>query len=227
MTLLTVAAVVLLLAGTAGWYLSRGSSAHPRPPVAVPRPPVPTAAAPADLPKPELGVDARPAPPTAPPAEPTPAPKPAAPKRFAVQFSSIPTATLYVDDRLIGPSLPARRVELDEGAHKYRFEAPGFPAYEHTVRVGEGGAPPIAYQFPVGSLALQTDPSWIGASIIVDGKYKATVQSASEQVRLAPGHHRLILLREGFQPANREVEIEKGDEVKWAPAPAVPLEAGG
>ncbi|HTO86513.1 MAG TPA: serine/threonine-protein kinase [Thermoanaerobaculia bacterium] len=227
LTLLAAAAVVLLLAGAAGWYLSRGRAAEPRPLVAVPKPAAPTVAPAAELPKPELGVDARPAAPTAPPAEPTPVPKPAAPKRFAVQFSSIPTATLYVDDRLIGPSLPARRVELDEGTHKYRFEAPGFPAYEHTVRVGDSGAPPIAYQFPVGSLALQTDPSWIGASIIVDGKYKATVQSASEQVRLAPGHHRVILLREGFKPANREVEIEKGDEVSWAPSPAVPLETGG
>jgi len=221
-------AAALLLAAAAGWYLSRGRVAEPKAAVAVSKPvAAPTAAPPAELPKPELGVDARPPAPTAPPAEPTPVPKPAAPKRFAVQFSSIPSATLYVDDRLIGPSLPAKRVELEEGAHKYRFETPGFPIYEHTVRVGENGASPIAYQFPVGSLALQTDPSWIGASIIVDGKYKATVQSASERVRLPPGNHRVILLREGFQPANREVVIEKGGEVNWAPSPAVPLETGG
>ena len=145
----------------------------------------------------------RPLPPAA--AE-TPAPtaKPAAPKRFAVQFSSIPPSTLSVDGNVIGPSVPARRVELEEGTHRYKFEATGLPPHEQTFKVGPNGAAPIAYQFPIGSLVLQTDPTWIGASIIVDGKYKATVQSATERVRLSPGTHRIIVLREGFQPANRE-----------------------
>jgi hypothetical protein len=144
-----------------------------------------------------------------------------------VQFSSIPPSTLSVDGRVIGPSVPAQRVELEEGSHRYKFEAPGLPPYEQTFRVGSSGAPPVAYQFPVGTLVLQTDPSWIGASIIVDGKYKATVQSASERVRLSPGTHRVIVLREGFAPASREISIEKGADLPWAPSPAVPLDTGG
>jgi serine/threonine-protein kinase len=230
--------VAVVLAGATGWILTRGRTAPP--PAAAPAP-VPTkgalhppAAVPAELPKPELGVDAKPAAPTAAPAPapaaaeaPAPTAKPAAPKRFAVQFSSIPPSTLSVDGRLIGPSVPARRVELEEGTHRYKFEAPGMPTHEETFKVGPSGAPPIAYQFPIGSLVLQTDPSWIGASIIVDGKYKATVQSATERVRMPPGTHRIIVLREGFRPANREVSIEKGSEVPWSPGPAVPIEPGG
>jgi hypothetical protein len=227
-----VAVVALALAAVAGWLVSRGRSTAPAPaPAAAP---APTAATPSDLPTPELGVDARPqaAPGAAPPPAaaaraPTSPPKPAAPRRHAVQFSSIPPSTLSVDGRVIGPSVPAQRVELEEGAHRYRFEVSGLPPYEQGFRVGPNGAPPVAYQFPVGTLIVQSDPTWIGASVIVDGKYKATVQSGVERLRLAPGSHHVILLREGFQPANREVTIDKGSEVSWAPAPAAPLQTGG
>jgi serine/threonine-protein kinase len=227
-----VAAGILLAGGAAWYFLGREK---PLPAVAVPPPAaVPTAAATAaaELPTPEIGVDARPPTPVPPtPAPPTPAPteapRPPEPRRFQVQFSSIPPSTLYVDGKLIGPSVPAKRLELEEGIHRYRFEAPGLPPYEQKFKVGPNGAPPVAYQFPVGTLVLQTDPSWIGASIIVDGKYKATVQTGSERLRLPPGIHRIIVLREGFTPATREVSIQNGGEVVWAPAPAVPIETGG
>ena len=222
---------VLVVAAAAAYLATRERpaarpAAAPPPPAVVPTsaPALPTA--PADLPKPEIGVDAKPAPAAA-PAIPTAAPKPAAPRRFAVQFSSIPPSTLSVDGKTIGSSVPAQRVELEEGTHRYRFEASGLPTYDGTLKVGSSGAPPVAYQFPVGTLVFQADPSWIGAAIIVDGKYKATVQSASGRVRLAPGAHRVIVLREGFQPATREVTIEKGAEVNWAPPAAVPIEPGG
>ena len=234
-----VAAIAVALAGVGGWLLTRSRANAPErqtaPPAAAEAPTAPPAAA-AELPAPELGVDAKPAavptaappPATAPAATPVPEPtRPAAHKKYTVQFSSIPPATLSVDGRVIGPSVPAQRVELEEGTHRYKFEASGLPAYEQSFKVGSSGVGPIAYQFPVGTLVLQTDPSWIGAAIIVDGKYKATVQSGTERVRLAPGAHRLIVLREGFQPANRELSIEKGAEVPWQPGPAVPIETGG
>ncbi len=235
--LIGVAVVAVALAGAGAWFLSRGRTASapsPAPvPAQAPAAAAPTAAAPSDLPTPVLGVDAKPGVPTAAPPPPaaaeTPVPtaKPAAPKRFAVQFSSIPPSTLSVDGRVIGPSVPARRVELEEGTHRYKFEATGLPTHEETFKVGPNGAAPIAYQFPIGSLVLQTDPTWIGASIIVDGKYKATVQSATERVRLSPGTHRIIVLREGFRPENREISVEQGAEVPWSPGPAVPIEPGG
>jgi eukaryotic-like serine/threonine-protein kinase len=225
-------AVAVIATGGAAWYLLHGGRASPPPaPAARVTAPPAAPAVPADLPTPELGVDARAEktavpPPTAAPA-PTAVPRPAAPKKFTVQFSSIPPATLFVDGRQIGPSVPAQRVELEEGTHKYRFEAPGLPTHEQTLKVGASGSPPVAYQFPVGSLLLQTDASWNGAAIIVDGKYKASVQSESSRVRLSPGAHRIIVLREGYQPANRELKIEKGGEVSWSLPPAVPIDQGG
>ena len=230
--LLASIAVLIVAAGAA--YIATRRRPAPAPAAAPPPQVVPTSApalptVPAELPKPEIGVDAKAAPTAAPAAAivPTSPPKPAPPRRFAVQFSSIPPATLSVDGRTIGPSVPAQRVELEEGTHRYRFEAKGLPTFDGTLKVTASGAPPVAYQFPIGSLVLQADPSWIGASIIVDGKYKATVQSATERVRLAPGSHRLIVLREGFRPATREITIEKGADVTWAPPAAVPVDAGG
>jgi serine/threonine-protein kinase len=233
-TMMILSVAALALAGAGIWFATQQKpTVRVLPALPAPRTAAP-ATAPADLPTPEIGVDAKqptavPAPPTsvptaAPATEPT---KPPPPRRFTVQFSSIPPSTLYVDGRLIGPSVPAQRVELEEGTHRYRFEASGLPTHEQTLRVGPNGVAPIAYQFPIGSLVLQTDTSWIGASIIVDGKYKATVQSGTERVRLPPGLHRVIVLREGFHPANREITIEKGADVNWSPGPAVPLDAGG
>jgi hypothetical protein len=236
-TMILVAGVAVVVAAGAAWYLSRGRAASvPAPPAA----PTAAAAAPSsspasvagapELPKPEVGVDARP--PTAvpvPTAVPTEAPptRPPVARKFAVQFSSIPPATLSVDGRVIGPSVPAQRVELEEGTHRYKFEASGLPTYEQTIKVGSNGAPPVNYQFSIGSLVLKTDPTWIGASIIVDGKYKATVSAATERVRLPPGTHRVIVLREGFRPANREITIEKGADLPWSLEPAVPIDGGG
>ena len=69
----------------------------------------------------------------APPAAPE---KPAVARKFKVQFSSVPVATLSVDGRTIGPSIPARTHPLDEGEHTVRFEAKGFPPHERKFQVG-------------------------------------------------------------------------------------------
>ena len=45
-------------------------------------------------------------------------------------------------------------------------------------------------------------------------------------LKLSPGTHRVILIREGFKPANQEVSIEKGKEERWVPSPATSLELG-
>ena len=49
----------------------------------------------------------------------------AATAKYRIQFSSIPVATLSVDGRQIGPSIPAKTVELAEGTHRVRFAAEG------------------------------------------------------------------------------------------------------
>jgi len=196
--------------------------------------------APAELPKPEIGVDAAPgalpthapaaadAPPAAPPAESpagsaTAAPEPQKlPARFPVQLSSIPSATIYVDDRKIGPSVPAKTIELAEGAHEVRFEGDGL-AHRERLTVGPGGPNRLHHTFSIGYLVIQAGPSWQGASVIVDGKYKATLSGAP--VKLPAGTYSVTLHRAEFQPVTTRITIPKGRETVWTPAPAVSVES--
>ena len=188
-----------------------------------PAPAVPTAA-----PETLAASQAAAAAPQPPPAAAAPAPeKPGAPaKKFRVQFSSVPVATLSIDGKKIGPSVPARTVQLEEGTHTVRFEAKGFPAHERTIKVG---APPaesrVHYQFPVSMLVVEA-PAWAGARLLVDGKYRGTLPEAS-RVKLPPGSYNVTLSREGVSPVTEKIKVPEGAEKTWSPPPPSPAAPGG
>ncbi|MEP6801689.1 MAG: protein kinase [Acidobacteriota bacterium] len=196
-----------------------GRSSGPRPAAE------PVLTAPIAFPSPQLGRDAVPAAPTAvpipaaaKPAEPAavPAPEPARPaRRFPVQFSSIPSATLYVDGRKVGPSIPARTVELTQGAHQVRFEGAGLPRYQKDFQVGSSGAAPIAYRFPIGALVIEA-PAWSGATVLIDSKFHG-VLSGALTVSLPSGTHKITLSRAGWNPHTAEVAIPEGEKKTWSP----------
>ena len=222
-------AVAVLMMGRRG-----GSAEAP-----VPSPPAaeakaePEAGAAIDFPEPQLGSE--PGKPSAPPAAARPepekppagsgAPPDAAPAKFRVQFSSIPVATLSVDGREIGPSIPAKTVELAEGTHRVRFTAEGLAPYERTFQVGAKESKTIAYQFPVGYLVIKPDPAWAGASVIIDGKYRGSLPQAS-RIRLPKGGYNVTLHREGFQPATQQITIPERGEVPWTPPAPVAVDQG-
>ncbi|MFN2387766.1 MAG: PEGA domain-containing protein, partial [Thermoanaerobaculia bacterium] len=198
-------------------------AARPEEPPRVAPPPVATAV---ELPQPELGVDA-PAPTAVPAvAQPTPAPEAAeatrAPSRFPVQISSVPSATIFVDGREIGASVPAKSVELTEGSHEVRLQGDGI-SHTQRIRVGPGGVARFHHAFPIGYLVIRADDSWAGASVIVDGKYRATLSEAP--IRLVAGPHSVTLHRADYQPASTRLEIPRGRETSWSPSPAVPVDA--
>jgi serine/threonine-protein kinase len=228
------AAVGVAAIAVAVLMLGRGGSAEK------PAPPPPAAAAPAssaepavEFPEPQLGSE--PGSPNAPPAAarpgaekppaPSDAPPAAAPAKFRIQFSSIPVATLSVDGREIGPSIPAKTVELSEGTHRVRFAAEGIPPYERAFTVGPKESKTIAYTFPVGYLVITADPSWAGASIIIDGKYRGSLPQAS-RLRLPKGSYNVTLHREGFQPVTQQVNVPERGEVPWTPPPAIAVDQG-
>ena len=222
--------VGIVAIGVAGFLLLSQRRAGPALPTAE-RPAPPPLATAGELPNPELGVDA---PPGAPPAAPavqeaaTPPPaeatQPARPVRYAVQISSVPAATIFVDGRDIGTSVPARKIELSEGVHDVRLQGDGI-AHSQKIRVGPGGVDRLHHTFPVGFLVIRADPSWAGASVIVDGKYRATVSNAP--IRLVAGAHSVTLHRAEYQPASTQIQIPAGREAVWEPSPAVPVESGG
>jgi serine/threonine-protein kinase len=239
-TRITILAALLVL-GVAGAEIYRLLSRQPEtvapPPVSVVPTPVRQPTASLEFPEPRLGVGeaakAAPAPPpvaTAAVAElPTPAPtaapeKPAPPRTFKIQFSSVPVATLSIDGKVIGPSIPARTVTLPEGEHAVRFEAKGFPAHERKFEVGPKSDPRIHYQFPVSMLVIEA-PLWSGASVLVDGKYRGRLPDDAH-VRLAPGTYTVTLSREGMNPVSEKLKVDEGAQQTWTP-PAPSPSTGG
>jgi eukaryotic-like serine/threonine-protein kinase len=237
-----IAVAAVAVAGIAAFlYLSRGrSEAPPAPPAAAAKGAEKAAI---EFPEPQLGKEPnvpRPAPAAvkpkaqappqdasgreAPPASaPPPVSAPASKRR--IQFSSIPVATLYVDGKEIGPSIPARTLELAEGTHRVRFEADGLEAYQHDFKVGPKESNTIAYQFPVGYLVIKADPSWAGASVIIGGKYKGSLPQAS-RLRMPKGTYSVTLHREGFQPVTQQITVPERGETPWTPPAALAVDQG-
>jgi serine/threonine protein kinase len=221
-----VAAVVVLLAagGGAAWYLTRQ---EPHAILPSPPPSIPTAAAPvttpSSFPQPVVGVDAAAAEPTKPKVEPTPAPPPP-PKKFSVQFSSVPMATFYVDGQKIGPSVPARTLQLTEGTHTARFEAPGLETGEERFEVGPRGTARVNYLFPIGTLVINS-PAWVGANVLIDGKFRG-VLVGEKRFRMKAGSYRVTLSREGVNPVTELVTIPDGGSKSWTPPPPTAIAPG-
>jgi serine/threonine protein kinase len=235
-----IAIAAVAVAGIVAYlYLVRGRAASPTvaPPAAETR--GSGAATPIEFPEPQLGKEpgketnasksAAPAPPKA-VAQPAPAaaaapPPAAATAKHRVQFSSIPVATLFVDGKQVGPSIPAKTMELAEGTHHVRFEADGLATYQREFKVGAKETNRVAYQFPVGYLVIKADPQWAGAAVIIGGKYKGSLPQASK-LRLPKGSYSVTLHREGFQPVTQEITVAERGETPWAPPPPVAVEQG-
>jgi serine/threonine protein kinase len=234
-----IAVAAVVVAGIAVFfYLNRGKSPEtvvPKPPAAAPKT---EASAPVEFPEPQLGADAKKGVPAA-PAEPKAsareiAPAPAAPPAEApppavakhrVQFSSIPVATLSVDGKHIGPSIPAKSLELSDGTHRVRFEADGLEPYTREFKVGPKESNTIAYQFPVGYIVINADAAWAGAAVIIGGKYKGSLPQAS-RLRMPKGTYSVTLHREGFQPVTQQITVPERGESPWAPPPPVAVDQG-
>jgi len=141
--------------------------------------------------------------------------EPAKPRSYKVQFSSIPLATLFVDGKRIGPSIPAQVVELPQGKHTLRFESPDLPAYEKQFTVGAEGSPPIAYRFPVGVIVINS-PAWAGANVLIDSKFKG-ILIGEKSFPVPVGSHRVTLSREGVNPYTGEVTVSDGEKKTFSP----------
>ncbi|HTY41396.1 MAG TPA: serine/threonine-protein kinase [Thermoanaerobaculia bacterium] len=246
-TRLTILAALLIL-GVAGAEIYRllnrepAAAAKPAPaPAATAHPPVPTAAL--EFPEPKLGegeaakAASAPMPTAAPPAAPAAAPaaaappapappaeKPAPAKKYRIQFSSVPVATLSVDGKVVGPSVPARSLMLDEGEHTVRYEAKGFPVHERKFTVGPKSEDRIHYQFPVSMLVIEA-PQWAGANVLVDGKFRGTLPG-SAHLPLAAGTYTVTLSREGMNPATERITVTEGAPKTWTAPPPSPASPG-
>jgi hypothetical protein len=234
-----IAVAAVAVAGIVAYlYLARGRAGAPAAPAPAAQAAGNAASAPIEFPEPQLGKEPGKGsnaskPPPAPAkvlpqaAAPVAAalPPAAATAKHRVQFSSIPVATLFVDGKQVGPSIPAKTMELAEGTHHVRFEADGLETYQREFKVGAKETNRVAYQFPVGYLVIKADSQWAGAAVIIGGKYKGSLPQASK-LRLPKGSYSVTLHREGFQPVTQQITVAERGETPWAPPPPVAVEQG-
>jgi hypothetical protein len=96
-----------------------------------------------------------------------------------------------------------------------RIEPPRPEGAEPPVESAEPGAEPEAPSAaprrepgaPGGDVRLRVRPH--DATVYVDGEYRGTAR-ALHALRLTPGRHRVELVRPGFQPLERDFEVEAG-----------------
>jgi serine/threonine protein kinase len=233
---ITAAAVILAAGAGAFWYLNQQKAPAKTPPVPAPAvsaaPAAPPVVTPAVFPQPVVGVDAASPVPTpraagqsAATANPEPPAQPKAARKYPVQFSSVPMATFSVDGQEIGPSVPARTLQLPEGPHTARFEAPGLDAGIERFTVGPRGVDRVNYMFPVGTLSINA-PAWSGANVLIDNKFKG-VLVGEKRFQLKAGTYRVTLSREGVNPVTEQVTIPQGGNTSWNPPPPTPNAPGG
>ncbi len=85
-----------------------------------------------------------------------------------------------------------------------RPEGGAEPQAEAAAPRAEGAPPPGE---PRGAVRLRIRPE--DATVYVDGDYRGSAR-ALRSLRLPPGHHRVELVRPGFQPLEKEFDVESG-----------------
>ncbi len=103
------------------------------------------------------------------------------------------------------PAAPEAGIELPrpEGAE------PHAEAAEPRAEAGEARSsePRAPMAEPQGAVRLRVRPE--DATVYVDGDYRGSAH-ALPGLRLAPGHHRVQLVRPGYQPLEKEFDVEAG-----------------
>jgi serine/threonine-protein kinase len=230
--------VAVLLAGAAAFYWFKVRPAQTAGGAAsVPAATAPVTTAPAAPPPPapapsaatssaEPAATAAAAKPSEPPApqkksEETAAKKPAeeaAPARkYAVNFSTTPNATLSIDGKEIGDTVPRQTVRLEEGSHRLRFDLEDGTEYTESFKVGKGEKDTFFHSFPVGSILITAAPEWKGAKVLVDGRTRGRIPS--NPLIVSPGAHEIAISAEGIPPILKTITVQAGkrEELHIAP----------
>jgi hypothetical protein len=104
------------------------------------------------------------------------------------------------------------KVRLEKGESKPPTPAAAPPepaAAPPEPRRPESPEPPAAGfeapRAPTGGVRLQVEPR--DATVYVDGEYRGSARELPD-LRLAAGHHRVEVVRPGFQPLEKEIDVE-------------------
>ncbi len=127
-----------------------------------------------------------------------------------VTLQSTPAgADIYSSDTLIGQT-PAT-VELLEGTHQLSVKAAGYKRWQQQVDIEAGKAQrftDITLSKADGLINVTSSPS--EASVTVNGKFYGTTPL---ELALTPNTpHQVLLFKDGYQPANKTLQITSGEE---------------
>ena len=218
--LIATLAVVLLAAAAGGLYMWRtrqaeNAAANPAPappsaavPAAPPRPsaatppPLEAAASPADL-----------ASPAAVPPSPAPTPTTAVLKIVTTPAG----ATVELDGKALDGETPTSVEKLDPGDHSVVITKSGYRTDKRTTTLEAGKQRLLAVVLTraVATATIDVSSTPPGADIEVDGK--PAPQPTPAQVPVSPGTHVVVVRKQGFQPAEANVNLQAGEKYKFAP----------
>lgn len=126
----------------------------------------------------------------------------------------LPGAQLVIDDQPIAKTPLPQSLTLTPGTHKIELRREGYATARQDLTLGDGASAEIALEPEEdkgalasvgGSLAL--DISEPQAVVRIDGKDRGVYGGA---YRLAKGPHRVAIERGGFEPFERDVDVEAG-----------------
>lgn len=137
-------------------------------------------------------------------------------KKLKVEIDSRPSgAQIYVDDLQSDPIgvTPLRDKKLAPGVYTLIFKKDGYETEYEQVRVKKGRTKIVVDldRITAASIEVLADKSLArrltGARVLVDGKYQGELPLNAE---LSPGSHLVEVTKEGFEPFEQWIELDKG-----------------
>jgi len=147
-----------------------------------------------------------------PPVKPTTAdigktePEPRAGAASSVHVVTTPPATIVFDNDSAKTCRTPCDFDLAAGRHSLAANAEGYRQRLMIFYLPKEKELVFTLDRAMGELAVTTNPP--GASVSIDGQ--ATGKTTPATFSLAPGKHKLILVKEGFQRIEDEVEVRDG-----------------
>ncbi len=155
---------------------------------------------------------AKPPPVVRPAAPPEVAAPPAAPAKSTL-FVKVPAglkgAKVYVDHGAVASS-PGEALEVSAGDHLVEVKLPGYADFSKSVKAAGGKLVEVqaTLEAVAGLLSVTGDPA--GATVAVDGKEVGALPVSG--VVLAPGDHRVSVMKDGYKSDFQTVSVQKGKE---------------
>jgi hypothetical protein len=126
----------------------------------------------------------------------------------------LPAADVFIDDQATGKTPLSQSITLAPGPHKIELRRAGYESARQDIALGEGATGEVTLEPEEDKSAVATaggrlalDISESQGVLTVDGKPRGVYAGS---IALAPGAHRLLVERGGFESLERDVNVDAG-----------------